>query len=42
MTSLLTMISEALADDADHLTVLPDQQDIYLENGPRRWSLTLK
>ena len=42
MTSLLQMLSEALADDADHLHVLPDQQAIYLEIGPRRWSLTLK
>lgn len=42
MTSPLLLISEALADDADHLTVLPDSQSIYLEIGPRRWSLTLK
>ena len=42
MTSLLNMIAEALADDADHLCVLPDAQSIYLEIGPRRWSLTLK
>jgi hypothetical protein len=36
------MIAEALADDADHICVLPDLQAIYLEIGPRRWSLTLK
>ena len=42
MTDLLTMISEALQRDVDHITVLPDSQSIYLEIGPRRWSLTLK
>ena len=42
MTDLLQMLSEALADDVDHLTVLPDSQAVYLEIGPRRWSLTLK
>ena len=42
MTSLLQMISEAIQRDVDHLTVLPDSQSIYLELGPRRWSLTLK
>ena len=42
MTFPLNMIAEALADDADHLCVLPDAQSIYLEIGPRRWSLTLR
>ena len=42
MTSLLQMLSEALADDADHITVLHDSQSIYLELAGRRWSLTLK
>ena len=42
MTSLLNMIAEALADDADHICVLPDAQSIYIELGPRRWSLTLR
>jgi len=42
MTDLLQMISEALSDDADHITVLPDSQAIYLELAGRRWSLTLK
>ena len=42
MTDLLQMLSEALADDVDHLTVLPDSQAVYLELSGRRWSLTLK
>jgi len=42
MTPLLTLLSEAIADDVDHLHVLPDAQAIYLELAGRRWSLTLK
>jgi len=42
MTSLLQMLSEAIADDVDHLHVLPDAQAIYLELAGRRWSLTLR
>lgn len=42
MTSPLQTIAEAIEADFTHLTVLPDQQSIYLEIGPRRWSLTLK
>lgn len=42
MTSPLQTIAEAIEADFTHLTVLPDAQSIYLEIGPRRWSLVLK
>lgn len=42
MTSPLSAIAEAIEADFTRLCVLPDKQAIYLEIGPRRWSLTLK
>lgn len=42
MTSPLHTIAEAIESDFTHLCVLPEAQSIYLEIGPRRWSLTLK
>lgn len=42
MTSPLQTIAEAIEADFTRLCVLPDAQSIYLEIGPRRWSLTLK
>lgn len=41
MTSPLNTIAEAIEADFTRLTVLPDAQSIYLEIGPRRWSLVL-
>lgn len=42
MTSPLHTIAEAIESDFTHLCVLPEAQSIYLEIGPRRWSLVLK
>jgi len=42
MTSLLQLLSEAIADDVDHLHVSPATSSLYVERSGRRFVITIQ